>query len=107
VLDAVPVDHTRPVGGGSAARFLGWDELFVLPQSYANQMKEYARFTDAADAARFAFPSLDDTAEPSIRRRHLRRVRVARLLTEFMRARQIVTHILNRWRKVDIRTQQS
>jgi hypothetical protein len=104
VLDAVPAVHTRPVGGGSATRARGWDELFLTLQAYAHQMREHARFASAAEAARFAFPTLDDTANRAGLQSHLLRIRVARLLTNFWRAKVLAIDALNRLRKVDVRT---
>lgn len=94
MLDAIGAIHTRPVGQGSASHARGRDEAYLLPQSDAHLMEELARFSDVVEAARFAFPYLDETAKTETRDRKLARIRDGRLLAYRARRHDVVALIL-------------
>jgi hypothetical protein len=80
VLDAVPVDHTRPVGTGATSHEIGADEAFITPMIYSNRMKEYARFAGADEALAFEFPFAADASDLGALNGHMAAVRGARML---------------------------
>jgi hypothetical protein len=63
VLDAYPAIHTRPVGGGSTAHEIGFDEAFLMPIIYSNRMKELKAFYDLESARQYRFPFVRDSTD--------------------------------------------
>jgi hypothetical protein len=94
ILDAVGAEHMRPVSTGSPLHQIGRDELFLLSLYKRLPPMELARFTDPGDAARFAFPLLEEDSNAAAAR--MKNVRNARLVYDLVRKGSLRGRLLRR-----------